>query len=306
MDDLAKNQQPPRFCYHSSLRCILCGVLLALMLRFPGVVLQSAHSGLLGFARSVLPTLFPYMVLCQLAADALMRSRIPPTLPCALLGLLGGSPTGARLCADLHAHGQISRRSLLTLCALCGTVSPIFIIGTLQNWSGRPDWGLCMLFSHWGGAFLCALLVHAFSNEPRTTLQLQPSASFPPLRLPDAITQSAQAMLSIGGCIALFSVLSAISSAVFPAISADFRAMLHSFLEMAGGSNALLLRPWSALDRCCAVSACLSWGGVSILIQNLTFLRGTGITVKTLLLFRCLHALFAAALCRLIFPLLCI
>lgn len=304
MDDLAKNQHSPRFRYHSSLRCILCGVLLALMLRFPILVLQNALNGLQAFAQSVLPTLFPYMAFCQLTADALMRSSISPALPCALLGLLGGSPTGARLCADLYAHGLLSRRTLHLLCALCGTVSPIFITGTLQSWANSPRFGLCILLSHWGGAFLCALIVHAFSTEPRTALQLSSSERFPPLRLPDAITQSAQAMLSIGGCIALFSVLSAMPNAVFPSLSPDLHAVLHALSEMAGGSYALLLRPWSEMTRCCAVSACISFGGISILMQNLAHLHSVGIRASTLLRFRCMHALFAAALCRLIFPLM--
>ena len=52
---------------------IFCGVMLALMLRFPVVVLQSALNGLEAFAHSVLPTLFPYMVFCQLIGSRLSQ-----------------------------------------------------------------------------------------------------------------------------------------------------------------------------------------------------------------------------------------
>lgn len=285
---------------------IFCGVMLALMLRFPAVVLQSALSGLDAFARSVLPTLFPYMVFCQLAGSRLSRvPRLPAVLPCALLGLLGGSPSGARLAASLYQQGRISHHSLRVLCALCGTVSPIFITGTIAAWAGSAHFGLCVLLSHWGGALLCGLIASLFSRtRAAKSFQTADETAAAPPRLTDAIAQSAQAMLSIGGCIALFSVLAAMPAAVFPSISPDLRAILHAVLEMAGGSYALLHTGWPLRLTCCAVSACVSFGGLSILMQNLTFLRNVSLRALPLIFVRCAHAAIAAALCWALYPLL--
>ena len=285
---------------------IFCGVMLALMLRFPAVVLQSALAGLEAFARSVLPTLFPYMVFCQLAGDRFSRqTHMPAALPCALLGLLGGSPSGARMAASLYAQARISRRSLRIVCALCGTVSPIFITGTIAAWAGSASFGLCALLSHWGGALACGLLTALLCTR-RTDVPAAAAANraAPPLRLTEAIVQSAQAMLSIGGCIALFSVLAAMPAAIFPRISPTLGAVLHAVLEMAGGSHALLSVGWPPRIACCAVSACVSFGGLSILMQNLTFLRGVSVRALPLLLVRCAHAALAAGICWVLYPLL--
>lgn len=286
---------------------IFCGVMLALMLRFPVVVLQSALSGLEAFARSVLPTLFPYMVFCQLMSSRLSRlPRLPAVLPCALLGLLGGSPSGARLAALQYVSGRISRRSLRALCALCGTVSPIFLTGSIAVWAGSVPFGQCVLLAHWCGALLCGLIVATISpmHMPQAVLPSKQSC-VSELRLTDAIVQSVQAMLCIGGCIALFSVLAAMPAAIFPSIPAYARAALHAALEMAGGSHALLTLHWPMRLRCCAVSACVSFGGFSILMQNLTFLRDASIRVWPLIRIRCAHAVIAAVLSWMLYPLLC-
>ena len=201
---------------------------------------------------------------CQLVGDLLSRqTRIPPSIPCALLGWLGGSPTGARLSASLAMRGRLSRRSLYQLSVLCGTVSPMFITGTIGAWADSSRFGLCVLFSHWSGALLCGACYALFST-PDPAPSVGSGASEAPcdkLYLPDAILQSAQAMLVVGGCITLFSVLSAIPSAILPQLHRAPQAVLHAFLEMAGGSYALIRQGWKPEITCCAVSACVSFGG---------------------------------------------
>lgn len=278
---------------------IFCGVMLALMLRFPAVVLESAHAGLSTFARSVLPTLYPYMVFCQLTSDRIARAAQRPVLPCALLGLLGGSPNGARTAAMLFAQGRISAKTLRVLCALCGTVSPIFLIGTISAWTGSDAFGLRVLITHVLGAAGSAAIV-ALIPQRRAAIQppsADPHTSTAPLSFPEAAAQSAQAMLSIGGCIAIFSVLAGMPGVIFPSIPTALRAALHALLEMSGGSFALLRLGWPRRIACCAVSACVSFGGLSILMQNMTFLRTVGVRTGELIAMRLIHAAISAALC---------
>ena len=275
---------------------VFCGIMLALMLRFPLVVLHSARNGFDAFTNSILPTLFPYMVFCQLTGDMLTRkTSLPSMIPCAVLGLLGGSPNGARICAAMYTQGHLTRRQLHTLCALCGTISPIFILGTLENWAKQQHFGACVLLAHWLGALICGLITYIWTNDKKMYRdeQSEQRSSAAPLRLTDAIIQSAQAMLGIGGCIMLFSVLAAMPAAIFPNISPVIRAVLHGLLEMAGGSQALIQLPLSSSLRCSAVSACISWGGIFIMMQNLLFLRPVGIRLLQLILIRFAHAVLS-------------
>ena len=183
----------------------------------------------------------------------------------------------------------------------------MFITGTIGAWADSSRFGLCVLFSHWSGALLCGACYALFST-PDPAPSVGSGASEAPcdkLYLPDAILQSAQAMLVVGGCITLFSVLSAIPSAILPQLHRAPQAVLHAFLEMAGGSYALIRQGWKPEITCCAVSACVSFGGLSILMQNLAFLRPVQVHPLPLVLMRWMHALFSAAFCWLLYPLLC-
>lgn len=286
---------------------VFAGFLLALMLRYPMQSVQAAADGLHTFAQGVLPALFPYMALCQLLSPALARMRrVPRALPVTALAFLGGSPGGARLIALLCAQGALSPRQTRMLAALTGTCSPMFLLGTVSAWACSHALGVCLLLSHWMGAALCALCVRAFdrSEMPQSAA---PGSSPPPETPPSlasAVQGSAQAMLTVGGCIALMTVAARLCACAFPALGSGAQAALHAALEMAGGAHAILSLGLPPRTAAVCVCAAVSFGGVSVLLQNLSFLRTVGISVPYLALCRALHALFAAALCRLLYPLL--
>ena len=286
---------------------VFAGFLLALMLRYPMQSVQAAADGLRTFAQGVLPALFPYMVLCQLLSPALSRMRrVPRALPVTALAFLGGSPGGARLIALLCAQGALTPRQMRTFAALTGTCSPMFLLGTVSAWACSHALGVCLLLSHWLGAALCALCVRAFDR-----CGASPSAALPPqplapqgISLACAIQGSAQAMLTVGGCIALMTVAARLCACAFPALGSGAQAALHAALEMAGGTHAILSLGLPPRTAAVCVCAAVSFGGISVLLQNLSFLRPVGISVPYLTLCRALHALFAASLCRLLYPLL--
>ena len=130
---------------------IAAGLLLACMVAYPVEAAQAAARGFSIWAAAVLPSLFPFMVCCQLLAasdaparlgapfDGLMRRalRCPgEAAPLMLLGFMGGSPSGARMIASRRAEGALTRAEAERLACLTGTVSPMFLLGTLPVWAG--------------------------------------------------------------------------------------------------------------------------------------------------------------------------
>ena len=108
--------------------------------------------------------------------------------------------------------------------------------------------------------------------------------------------QSVQAVLNVGGCIIVYSVLAACVSLLLPD-SADFlRTVLHAALEAAGGAHALICAPLPPGERALLLAALTSFGGLSILSQNGLFLRALGLRLPRLALYGILRALGAAAL----------
>ena len=96
----------------------------ALILRFPDLAIKSAREAIFVWGRDIVPSLFPYMVLCKTLSSRLKKSRIPSVPLVLTLGLLGGSPSGAAMISA--ASDTMSRRQCVFLSALTGTISPMF------------------------------------------------------------------------------------------------------------------------------------------------------------------------------------
>lgn len=260
----------------------------------------------------MLPALFPYMVCCQLvaASPALARLGRPLTpamrrlfrcpgaaAPLALLGMMGGSPSGARLIALQCAQGRHSRAQAERMACLTGTVSPMFVLSALPAWAGLPQCGWLLLGAHWAGALLVALCFARLIREeaaPPPASPAQPSGRSP--QLGEVISASAQVMLTVGGCIVLGTVASALLARLLPFLPAETAAALHAVLEMAGGSAELAALGLPKRGLLAALAATISFGGLSILAQNLAFLAPAGVRALPVVLARTTHAALSAAL----------
>lgn len=282
---------------------VFAGFLLALMLRFPLEALDAAASGLRVFSQGVLPALFPYMVLCQLLTPALCRMRrIPRALPVAALAFMGGSPGGARLISLLREQGALNSRQTRLLAALTGTCSPMFLLGTVSVWASSRALGVAVLAAHWLGSVLCALCIWPFL-KPESVPKSSAPAAVEPVSFAKAVQGSALAMLTVCGCIVLMSVAACLCGCAFPVFTRTAQAFLHAALEMAGGSRAIISLGFPPREAAVCVCAAISFGGVSILLQNLSFLRPVGVPAVFLCGCRALHALFSAALVYALYPL---
>ncbi len=263
---------------------IAAGLLLACMILYPAQSVDAALLGLRIWSTAVLPALFPYMVCAQLLAAS--------GAPLVVLALLGGSPTGARLIAT---QPGIASRAAERFACLTGTVSPMFLLGTVSLWTGDPRLGWVLLGAHWGGAALVGLLGRWLLRSPS-----QPAAqsihSHKKTPLSEVLSGAALAMLSVGGCILLFTVAARMVGCVLPYLSSPVHAVLHSVLEMAGGAADVAALGLPPRAQAASLAAVVSFGGLSILAQNMGFLSACKVRFWVLLAARVTHALAAAAI----------
>ncbi|MGN0996750.1 MAG: hypothetical protein ACI4PG_07555 [Candidatus Ventricola sp.] len=261
--------------------------MIVLLVLRPGSGAQAARQALGIWGLDVVPSLFPYMVLCRLLSERLRRARLPAAPAAAVLGLMGGSPAGASVLAAYA--GNLPDSVLLPLCALTGTISPMFFLGTMDAW--LSDRLLCrmLLASHWAGAGCAAAAVYLLTRR-RGDKPMRPTQDAGP---GDAIAQSVQAILSVGGCIVFFSVAAEMIRSL-PLVGDLFGALMHAGLEAAGGMHALCAVPCAAHTRAMLMAAAGGFTGLSILTQNLVFLRPLGVSLPVLTGIAVLRALFAA------------
>ena len=283
--------------------------LAALMLLDSDTVLNAVNGAAGVFVRSVMPALFPMMVLNGLSARLSGRERRWMTVG---FCWLAGSPASAQRLEGLRERGELPERALLPLAAATGVMSPLFFVGSLGSRLPNPAGGWLLLTAHWLGALAAAGLIHGLSRrfspteKAETVCPEERTAGRASLlaALPDSLRQAGTALLSVCGAMMLFSILAAFFrqglSFLLPGWAADHPevpALLWALLEIGGGAHALLdvsLTP--DLPLLCALC---SFGGLSIWMQNLLFL-GKSIRPGKLLLLRLLHGAAAYGVCRML------
>ena len=289
-------------------------VLAALMLLDSGTVLNAVNGAAGVFVRSVMPALFPMMVLNGLSARLSGRERRWMTVG---FCWLAGSPASAQRLEGLRERGELPERALLPLAAATGVMSPLFLLGSLGGRLPNPAGGWLMLTAHWLGALAAAGLIRwlcrRFSSmEKAETVrpEQRTAAGRTSLltALPDSLRQTGPALLSVCGAMMLFSILAALFrqglSALLPGWAAshpELPAIFWAVLEVGGGAHALL--DASAAPDLPLLCALCSFGGLSILMQNLLFL-GKSIRPGRLLACRLLHGAAAYGICGLLVRLL--
>lgn len=289
--------------------------LAALMLLDSDTVLDAVNGAAGVFVRSVMPALFPMMVLNGLSARLGGREQRWMTV---CFCWLSGSPASAQRLEGLRERGELPERALLPLAAATGVMSPLFLLGSLGGRLPNPAGGWLLLAAHWLGALAAAGLAHGLNHLSRRKTAdaalpeeraLRPAEPVSLLTaLPDSLRQAGPALLAVCGAMMLFSILAALFrqglSALLPdwaAAHPEFPAILWAVLEIGGGAHALL--DVSAAPDMPLLCALCSFGGLSILMQNLLFL-GKSIRPGRLLACRLLHGAAAYGICRLLVRLL--
>ena len=236
---------------------LLCAALLLLR---PGIALDAAGEACRLFALSVLPGLYPYMILLLLAL-----AHLPAQAPFGALVALGwgaGSPCGAKICRARQDLWPPRRLRRLAVC--CGTMSPMFLYGTLGRWLHNEAAGLCVLLAVWGGGWLAAQTIRPDPAPPR--LAALPPA--PPLTLGMAVEQASIALLTVCGCMVLGNVYSALIPALLPGLPQSVRLGISCLLEVTCASQRLVQLPLPLPLRVGLLSGETGFGALALLLQN--------------------------------------
>lgn len=262
------------------MRAALIVLLVLLLLRAP-VAMAAAGDSFRLFAQSVLPGLFPYMTVSLMLLSRLPRD-VPP-LALMVMGWCGGSPTGSRLIREAAWLRDGDRRRLAVTCA---TMSPMFLVGTLRDWTG--DIRLC-------AGVLCAVLLGGYGTGlcVRGSRRAQPCANAPapparPLSLGEAVEQTARTMLLVCGTMAMLRIAAVLSSRLLARWSIC-QLVVTTLLEVTCGARQLAALPLPRVWRGALLSLATGFGGVSILLQNRAVLPEGLLRLREQLMYQLLH-----------------
>ncbi len=289
----------------------------AVFLSSPARFGQSVLNGLMLWLSAIVPTALPLLVVLSLMVRSpaffAVTKRLSPfaeklfRIPGAgagamLLSLLSGYPAGARTVAELASDGRLQKGDVFYTACLASTSGPAFCLGAAAAMFGSSAAGIVLFGSHLLAVWSVGLLL------PRLTRHKAEPA--PPL-LPKArepfsalLISAVQAVLSVGALIALFFCIKEMLFSLLPPLSGYGEGILSGLLEVTAGVSALakLKTPLSLA----LAAAEVSFGGLCVNAQQLSFLAGTGVKMLPFLLVKCAHGLLAFAFCYplalLVFP----
>ena len=303
-------------------------ILLIFMLLHPEITVKGASNGLLLWYSSVVPALFPFMVLSSLivASGSLSILMAPvrlvfgPLLGLSaegcytlLSGLVCGFPMGAKTCADFLSRGQISLREGKFLMAVCNHASPMFLLGYVYPLfhGNLPLWKL--LAAVYGPALLLALPARLLyrngaptGRKPKMQEIPEPNPPSPNQSNPgnlsadEAILSSVDVLCRIGGLLILFSIAVEFLRGARQ-LPAGLRLFLMGAMEMTTGIRELakaLPYPYSAA----AVCTSLTFGGLSGIFQTKAALgalaqkKKAGLSIRQYCVWKLLYACLTAAI----------
>ncbi len=324
-----------RFAYGCFLPVAAGAFALGLLLR-PETALLAAREGLERFAVFILPALLPFFICAEIlrhsgvlhAAGRLLEKPMRAIFRLGgesgavyLIGAVSGYPTGARLAGELYRDDKLSLSEMEGLCLLSNLCGPLFIAGAVAaGILANPQAAAPLLIAQHAGAWIvAAFYARIFPSNPKAIALPKKLA---PLRSGALIGVSAYdamlAMLKICAIITLFTVLLrlcedmgalyalarlaskalgglGLPASLGPGLASGLLEMSAALEEVAGTSATL--QSQSAL--CAALCA---FGGLSVILQTFAF---APVRAGRFIAAKLAHAILAALLTVLLFPLFC-
>jgi sporulation integral membrane protein YlbJ len=306
----------------------ICLFFMLLLILTPGPALAGARNGLTICGNTVIPSLFPFLVLSGFIiksglADRIGRLlepatrhifRLPGSAATALiLGAVGGYPVGANAVSQLCKSGSLSKRDGERLLCFCINSSPAFIIGAVgAGLLGSANAGIILCVAHLTASLAIGLVMRV--GAPKKTVYLP---TVPQRRKADegltsafvaSVTGSIGSILTIAAFVVLFSSLNALLSSIgftsflaglagrlLPTPISDpsfYSRVVTGILEVTNGCAAAAGS--TGMVSLILIAVMLGWSGLSVQFQVISMVKDSGISTRPFILTRLLHMVFSA------------
>lgn len=305
---------------------VLCFFLLILLFRDSEVAGEHLKRGMKICFDTLIPSLFPFMVISELlvrsgACEPISRILKRPMAACfgvsgecapaLLLGIICGFPVGAKVAASLYSQGNITREEcerLLTFCNYPSAPFMIFAVGDGMFGSRKP--GVFLYFTVLIAGLLCGILMRSKERKSGIT-----NASNRIFSTEDnifsifvsSVVSAAGSVISVCSFVTFFTCIVGTCSSLFgTAADSPLSALIFSFFELTSGAAACSSISDPRLGVILAASAG-GWSGLSVFLQiySLTRTKGEELSLAPYIKSKAIGALICsltAALFTYLFP----
>jgi sporulation integral membrane protein YlbJ len=304
--------------------CILISIFIILFTLNINQCISAAMDGCKLWYKSILPTTFPFIVICNLLIyyDGInLYSKFLGPLLCKPLGLskncsfpivasiLCGYPLGAKYCVDLYSMDYIKKDEYERLLNIASNVGPLFLVGSVAGTLlGNLSLGYILLV----GNYLSIIFIGFITKKKRNPIKSSP-LSCPKYQIinfgsaiKNAIQNGINTTLSIGGFIIIFSVvISLIKSNVyfyiiFEQLETFFRLPVGTLyclflgsIEITNGCSIVSTLSLSLPLKLSIISFLCSFSGLAVIAQVSSFVSETKIRYSKYIFFKIIQGIFS-------------
>lgn len=227
-----------------------------------------------------------------------------------LMSILSGYPVGAKIIGDLGENGLIDETDATKMSAFCSTSGPLFIVGSVSvGMFGSVAAGKLLFLAHTLSALITGVIFRFYRQTKKTTTSANKNAPqtvrprVSPAKkkaennnvLYDCVYSSVVSLATVGGFICVFYVLADIFQnldILYPLwktlcfITKNetlSKAFSYGLIECTRGCKMLALCGLSTYSLAFA-SSLIAFGGVSVLVQSVCFLKKANVKISVFLL----------------------
>lgn len=247
------------------------------------IVFLSAQEGVALCVRTVIPSLFPFLVLSGIINSCLLGQKLGLIRPVArfckipngsesllLLGFLAGYPIGAHLITQAYRDRKLSAATARRMLGFCNNAGPALLFGMISPHfsSAKIVWTL------WAVHILSALLVSFILPPNKATSTVISSCDN--ISLPEALQNALKAIAGICGWVILFRILLGFCNRWFLwLLSPVIQVLFSGLLELTNGCILLQSIPQEG-TRFLLAATLMSCGGLCVGMQTTSVTTGLG------------------------------
>lgn len=304
------------------LYCFVGFIMLIFMIAFPSLTLEGSKQGLTLWFQNLLPALFPYTILSSYIlgiSENKAQNRgshnvkyQPKTQPRLLkipvmgyfaifTGLLCGYPLGAKITAQLISNNKLSTKEGQYLIGFCNLASPSFLIQYVTTQSlGSLKYLPAVLLSVYGSAIITALITYPLYLHKEKPLKMQSQRTIVKNKPrsytgSDAIMESFEAMVRLGGYLVLFSIIAKMVTALFTTVTTS-HFFLIGVIEITNGVHFIAQGNLPDTTKLLLLAFCVAFGGFSCFAQSAGMCQSSGLSMAKYFITKLMNGCIAFAL----------
>lgn len=285
----------------------------------------------------IIPTLFPFLVFSSLAVafgladilgkifEVIMKPIFNVNGTCSIafiLGLISGFPVGAKTTISLYQNGLCTKPEAERLLSFSNNAGPAFILGTVgigiwnSNRIGWLLWGINIISSVTVGFIFGKLWKNKEHDQNKSSAvkKRRNVVSFFPT-LTDSVKNAASNLIYISSFIVFFAIIIKLLtiSGIIPTAAkifenifffskltaTDYENIISGIFEFTTGIKKIG-NSGSFSQNLTMTAAILSWAGMSVHCQVLTFIYESGLSPMPYIIGKALQTIFSASIMFLI------